>query len=264
MLVDLHNHTHLCNHAEGQPFEYVEKAIEKGIKIFGFTDHAPMDFDPTWRMKFSEILKYFEMIDEVREKYKDKIEILKGFEVDYLPKYHDERILESDVDYLIGSIHFLNEWGFDNPEFIGKYESSDIDELWKLYFKEIENMANSKLFQVVGHMDLLKVFKFLPKKQRIDDLVEDSLKAIKKSGMAIEINSSGLRKPIGETYPSRNILQIVKEMNIPITTSSDAHSPEQVGMFKNEINQLIHEIGFKEVAIFRKKQLVLIPFSELS
>jgi histidinol-phosphatase (PHP family) len=257
--VDLHNHTTLCHHAEGEPFQYVETAISRGTEFFGFTDHAPMDFDPTYRMKFSEIDKYFSMIDEVAEKYKNKIEILKGFEVDYLPKYHDDRVLKSDVDYLIGSIHFLQGWGFDNPEFIGNYEKVDIDELWKLYFSELENMAKSELFQIVGHLDLLKVFKFLPKKNRVGDLVQETLKAVKKSGMAIEINASGLRKPIAETYPSREILELVKDFKIPITTSSDAHSPKQVGMFKAEIEKLVKEIGFTEAAIFRKRQIELLP-----
>ncbi|EJF07735.1 histidinol phosphate phosphatase HisJ family [Thiovulum sp. ES] len=258
MIADLHNHTTLCHHAEGEPFQYVERAIEKGIKFFGFTDHAPMNFDPTYRMDFSEIDKYFGLIDEVAEKYRGKIEILKGFEVDYLPQYHDNRVLKSNVDYLIGSIHFLQGWGFDNPEFMGNYENVDIDELWKVYFSEMENMAKSGLFQIAGHLDLLKVFKFLPKKNRIGDLVQDTLKAIKKSEMAVEINASGLRKPIAETYPSREILELVRDFNIPITTSSDAHSPTQVGMFKSEIDRLLKDIGFKEIAIFRNKQIELL------
>jgi histidinol-phosphatase (PHP family) len=258
MVVDLHNHTYLCNHAEGELFQFVERAIEKGIKIFGFSDHAPMSFDPNFRMKFSEIELYFQLIDEVREKYKGKIEILKAFEVDYLPKYHDNRVLKSNVDYLIGSIHFLDGWGFDNPEFIGRYESEDIDSLWKLYFSEITNMANSNLFDIVGHIDLMKVFKFLPIENRIEDLAEESLKAIKKSGMAIEINGSGFRKPIGEAYPSETILKMVYDMKIPITTSSDAHYVEQVGMFKNEINNLLSQIGFKEVAVFRNREMELL------
>ncbi|MGB6019877.1 MAG: PHP domain-containing protein, partial [Sulfurimonadaceae bacterium] len=120
MKIDLHSHTTLCNHAEGSVNDYVEKAIENGIDIFAFSDHAPMDFDPTYRMSFDEMALYREWVIDAKEKYADKIEILFGYEVDYLPGHMDERVLKADVDFLIGSVHFINEWGFDNPEFIGR------------------------------------------------------------------------------------------------------------------------------------------------
>ena len=229
MKVDLHNHTLLCNHAEGEPFEYIEEAIKKKIDIFGFSDHAPMNFDKKYRMSFNEMAKYLTWLDEVKEKYQKKIEILKGFEVDYLPHYLDERVLNSDVDYLIGSVHFLDSWGFDNPQFIGEYEKKDIDTIWIDYFKQIEEMAQSELFQIVGHIDLIKVFKFLPKRLKIEDIVEPSLKAIQNSKMAVEINGAGYNKPISEQYPSVSILKMVHDMNIPVTLGSDAHSPKRVG-----------------------------------
>lgn len=258
MRVDLHNHTSLCNHAEGEVYEYIESAIKKKIDFFGFSDHNPMNFDPTYRMKFEELNTYFNLVDEVKEKYKSSITILKGLEVDYLPQYHSDIVLNSDVDYLIGSIHFLKGWGFDNPEFIGRYKTENIDELWKLYFKEIENMANSKLFQIVGHIDLMKVFKFMPKENRVEDLIQPALQSIKKSGMAIEVNGAGYRKPIGEPYPSLSIIKMIFDMNIPITLSSDSHSPAQVGIYLEKLEREIKRIGFSEVAIFRNKNLELI------
>ncbi|MEA2091504.1 MAG: histidinol-phosphatase, partial [Campylobacterota bacterium] len=164
MRVDLHNHTSLCNHAEGEIFEYIEKAIECGTEYFGFSDHAPMDFDPKYRMSFFQMQEYEKSILEAKKKYKDKIEIFLGYEVDYLKGHMDKRVLNAKVDYLIGSVHFIDEWGFDNPEFIGHYEHEDIDEIWQKYFNAIEEMANSGLFDIVGHLDLIKVFKFMPNK----------------------------------------------------------------------------------------------------
>ena len=209
-------------------------------------------------MKFDEIEKYFQMIDEVKERYFGKIEILRGFEVDYLPKYLDSKVLNLNVDYLIGSVHFLDEWGFDNPEFIGKYETENIDTLWRLYFQEISNMAESKLFQIVGHIDLLKVFKFLPKNRRVEDLIEPALKSIKSSGMAIEINGAGYRKPIGELYPSLSILKMVYDMKIPITFGSDAHSPNQVGTYLEKLESEAKKIGFDQSAIFRNRKIEMV------
>jgi len=260
MKVDLHNHTPLCNHAEGEIFQYVEKAIENRVDIFGISDHAPMDFDREYRMRFEDMDNYLKSIDEVAERYRDKITILKGFEVDYLPDYLDDRVLDSEIDYLIGSVHFLKGWGFDNPEFIGRYEREDINQLWLDYFQEIENMAKSGLFQIVGHIDLMKVFKFMPNSLKIEDIVEPSLKAIKDSGMAIEVNGAGYRKPIGEAYPSLSILKMIYEMNIPITFGSDAHKPEQVGVYHQRMEEEAKKIGFRQVAVFRNREMELFDF----
>ena len=163
MRVDLHNHTPLCNHAQGEPREFVLEAIKKGIDIFGFSDHNPMDFNQEYRMNFSQMSSYEQDIIALKEEFKDKIDIRLAYEVDFLPKYLDKRVLEAKVDYLRGSIHFIDEWGFDNPEFIGRWKGSDIDKLYKQYFNAIKEMAKSGLFQIVGHFDLIKVFNYKPK-----------------------------------------------------------------------------------------------------
>lgn len=259
MLVDLHNHTSLCNHAEGNINEYIEKAIECNIKYFGFSDHAPMDFDTKYRMSFDDMYQYEKDVLNAKEKYKDKIEILLGYEVDYLKGHMDKRVLNANVDYLIGSVHFIDEWGFDNPEFIGNYEHQDIDEIWQKYFDAIEQMANSKLFDIVGHLDLIKVFKFMPNRD-INDIAKNALLAIKKADMSIEINVAGLRKPIGEAYPSTSILKEVKKLNIPITFASDAHKPEQVGLFSDESIAIAKSIGYSKCALYRKRKREFINF----
>ena len=156
MLVDLHNHTPLCNHAEGEIDEYIKAAIQKKVRYFGFSDHAPMDFDPSYRMSFDEMTQYEKAVNDAKIKYKDEIEILLGYEVDYLKNHMDERVLNADVDYLIGSVHFIDEWGFDNPEFIGRYENQDIDLIWQQYFDAIEEMANSKKFDIAGNKVFFK------------------------------------------------------------------------------------------------------------
>jgi len=259
MIVDLHNHTPLCNHAQGKIEEYIEAAIKQGTKVFGFADHAPMNFDPIYRMKFEEMQGYEEDVLQAKEQYKNEITLLLGYEVDYLKGYIDERVLNAKVDYLIGSVHFIDEWGFDNPEFIGKYENEDIDEIWQKYFNAIEEMANSKLFNIVGHLDLIKIFKFMPKKD-VTQIAKNALIAIKKNNMVLEINVAGYRKPVAEAYPSRALLEEAYKLNIPITFSSDAHKPEQVGLYNDEVIQLAHDIGYKEVAYFINKELKFIKF----
>ena len=259
MIIDLHNHTPLCNHAEGKMDEYVDAAIKSGTKYFGFSDHAPMDFDPKYRMAFSDMASYKKDVLRAKEKYKDKIEILFGYEVDYLKGHMDERVLNAEVDHLIGSVHFIEGWGFDNPEFIGRYEEQDIDEIWQKYFDTIEEMAKSKLFDIVGHLDLIKVFKFMPNKN-INEMAKGALEAIKEADMVLELNVAGYRKPIGEAYPSLSLLKQAYELGIPITFASDAHKPEQVSMFSDEIIKMARDVGYTECALFRNRNRELIKF----
>ena len=259
MLVDLHNHTPLCNHAEGSVDEYIKVAIQKGIKYFGFSDHAPMEFDPKYRMGFNDMPTYEKWINDAKEKYKDDITVLLGYEVDYIKKFLDDRVLNAKVDYLIGSVHFLDEWGFDNPEFIGRYKHEDIDHIWQQYFDTIEAMAKERLFDIVGHLDLIKVFKFLPKKD-IRLIAKNALKAIKEADMVLEINMAGIRKPIEEPYPSNELLSEAFSLNIPITFGSDAHKPEQVGLFNETIVDLARKVGYTKCAIFKGRDREFITF----
>ena len=253
MRIDLHNHTTRCNHAKGSMESYIERAIELGIDIYGFSEHAPMNFDEHYRLKFSEMGLYTSEVEMLQEKYKGQIKILLGYEVDYLEGKMDSRVLNADVDYLIGSVHFLDEWGFDNPEFIAEYQNRDIDTIWQEYFNAIEAMAKMGQFEIVGHLDLIKVFNFMPKKD-IRTIATPALKAIKASNMVIELNSAGLRKPVKEIYPSPLLLELAYELEIPITFSSDAHAIGQVGYRYSEAKELATKIGYTQAVSFEKRE----------
>jgi len=259
MRIDLHNHTIRCNHAKGSMQSYIERAIELGVDIYGFSEHAPMEFDSYYRLNFSEMNTYESDVLELKNKYQNEIKILLGYEVDYLNGYMDKRVLNADVDYLIGSVHFLKEWGFDNPEFIDEYKNRDIEQIWQEYFDAIESMAKMGSFDIVGHLDLIKIFNFMPKKD-IRTIATKALKAIKQSNMVIELNTAGLRKPIKEIYPSPILLELAYEMDIPITFSSDAHAIGQVGYRYEEAVTLAKEIGYTKAVTFEQRQKQLITF----
>jgi histidinol-phosphatase (PHP family) len=218
-----------------------------------------MDFDPKYRMSFEQMKEYEQSVLDAKERYKDKIDILLGYEVDYLKNHMDNRVLQADVDYLIGSVHFIDGWGFDNPEFIGRYEHEDIDEIWQKYFHAIKEMAQSGLFDIVGHLDLIKVFKFMPK-NNILDIAKDALLAIKETDMVLEINMAGFRKPVNEPYPSIQLLKKAYDMEIPITFASDAHQPEQIALYANEVVEMAKSIGYKQCVIFSNRQKEFIDF----
>ena len=257
MIVDLHNHTPLCNHATGTPIDYARAAFNQGCKYYGFSDHAPMDFDQKYRMSFKDMDDYKESIEMLKAEFKGKMEILFGYEVDYLPGFIDERVMSSKVDYFIGSVHFLNGWGFDNPEFIGEYKNRDIDQIYIDYFEAITDMVRYGKFDIVGHIDLIKVFNYKPKKD-IKIIASKALKEIKKSGMSVELNSAGLRKPVGEISPGDEILEMMAQMGIDITLSSDAHSIEQVGLNMDKTIQKAKKCGYNEDAIYQNRDKKMI------
>ncbi|MBE0492145.1 MAG: histidinol-phosphatase [Sulfurospirillum sp.] len=259
MRIDLHNHTPLCNHASGTPKAYIQQAINNNIDHFGFSDHAPMHFDQKYRMDFTQMPLYERDILHLKEQFKDQITILLGYEVDFLDGYIDESVLRREVDYLIGSVHFLGKWGFDNPEFIGGFASKDIDHIWQEYFDSIEALANSGLFQIVGHLDLIKVFKFLPKKD-VRLIAKNAIKAIKKADLVVEINAAGLRKPISEAYPSCPLMELLSEQEIPITFGSDAHEVLHVGFAQEEILAYAKNYGYKKCATFSNKERKMVNF----
>jgi len=260
MRIDLHNHTTRCNHATGTIDEYIQRAIELGVDIYGFSEHAPMNFDPYYRLSFEDMSIYEEEVLKAQKIYQDDIQIVLGYEVDYLKGYIDDRVIyNKQVDYLIGSVHFLDKWGFDNPEFIGEYENRDIDDIWQEYFDAIEDMAKRGYFDIVGHLDLIKVFKYLPKKD-IRLIAKNALRAIKEANMVIELNSAGLRKPIKEIYPSQNLLEMAYELNIPITFSSDAHAIEQVGFGYSQAIEIAKRVGYTKAVTFEQRDSKLVTF----
>jgi histidinol-phosphatase (PHP family) len=175
--------------------------------------------------------------------------------VDYLVNDILDFSSNTNIDYLIGSVHFIDKWGFDNPEFIGKYQDKDIDVIWRDYFSAIDEMVESGLFDIVGHLDLIKVFKFYPKAD-ITTIIKPTIEKIAKSNMSVEINSAGYRKPVGEQYPSSDILKMCYEAGIDITFGSDAHELNQVGLNYDKALDLAKDIGYTFCVYYEKREKI--------
>jgi len=259
MNADLHTHTYLCKHADGAAEDYVRAAIDRGLSMIGCTDHAPMpdDYDEKHRMNFEQFhAVYKPAVLELREKYKGVIDVKFGVEGDFFPGTEDwvrDFHAANDFDYVIGSVHYLGEWGFDNPVFVHKYDEANIDEIYERYFDHIRRSAESGLFDIIGHCDLVKKFGHRPTRN-MDEIVRETMKAVKASGIVVEINTSGLRKPVAEMYPSENILKIAGELGIPLTLGSDAHTPGDVGRDFDKARALIERYGRGMVSVFTRRQ----------
>lgn len=276
MRIDLHNHTPRCNHANGTPLEFALKASKLGIDIYGFACHAPMKFDENYRMKLEELDEYINEISSLPNRLPNQthqdlqnqaqnMRILVGLEVDFILGREDlleSSVLNAKLDYLIGSVHFLGKWGFDNPAFIAEYAKRDLQSCWVAYFQSVAKMADSRAFQIVGHLDLLKVFGYCKpaESSACEEALDVALQAIKNANMAIELNAAGLRKKIGEIYPSKAILQKAYNLEIPITFGSDAHEVAQVGFGYEKCVELAREVGYKKCVYYKQKQAIEVDF----
>jgi len=272
---DYHMHTPLCRHAAGEPVEYAKHAAALGLDEIGFSDHSPMrqdDFD-NWRMNISQLDEY---VEKVRKAQKDfpQLTIRLALEVDYLPGHEDwirELAARHPWDYFIGSVHYVSDsWDIDNPAKLSEWNHRDAFEVWSAYFERLTLAAESGLFEIIGHADLPKKFGHRPTRAPAcagssgaagcTPLYEKFLAAVQKSGCAIELNTAGLRKDCREIYPSREILQLAFQKNVPITFGSDAHAPGEVGMNFAEAVQLAHSVGYAECRRFVQRKQRSVKF----
>lgn len=258
MAADYHMHTPLCRHASGEPTEYAAHALKLGLREIGMSDHSPMerdDFDE-WRMRLDQLAEY---VEKVRKAQRDfpQLSIKLGLEVDYIPGYEDWiRHLASlhPWDYFIGSVHYVSEtWDLDNPQKLSEWRKRDPFEVWTAYFERLTMAAESQLFDIIGHADLCKKFCFVPT-QDCTHLYTRLLQTCVTNDVAIEINTSGLRKDCQEMYPSPRIVQLACEHNVPLTFGSDAHAPGEVGMNFEQAVQLARASGYTHWRRFTQRK----------
>lgn len=266
-VADYHTHTPLCRHAEGTPEGYVDAAVAAGVAEFGISDHAPQEPEPfdDWRMSVADLPRYFDWIARARAHASGRIAVKAGMECDWLPG--NEAWIESladryDWDYLIGSVHYLDKWDFDNPKWLGRWADADLDALWSHYWETYAAMAQTGLFDILGHADLVKKFAHLPEGD-LTRYYEPAVVAIAASGAAIEINTAGWHKPCEEAYPAPAFLKLAAQANVPLVISSDAHTPREVGRDFARAITLARDAGFTETVRFEKRSRSFMPLPEL-
>jgi histidinol-phosphatase (PHP family) len=261
---DYHMHTPLCRHAVGEPIEYAARAVELGLKEIGFSDHSPMDRDDfdDWRMRFDQLDEYVGKVAAAQQKFPN-LKIKLALEVDYLPgcePWIQQLAARHPWDYFIGSVHYVSEaWDLDNPKKLSEWKKRDPFEVWTTYFERLTLAAESQLFDIIGHADLCKKFCFVPT-QDCSHLFEKFLRAAAANDVAIEINTSGLRKDCKEMYPSPRIVQMAADLSVPLTFGSDAHNPVEVGMDFERGLALAKESGYERWRRFTKRKSEEVPF----
>ncbi len=219
----------------------------------------PGGFDKAWRMDRSQMAGYIEEVERIRDEFTGKLSIKVGLEVDYHPgseAYVEEMIASYHWDYVIGSVHYIGNWGFDNPDYIKIWDDWDIDDAYVAYFDLVAASAATGLFDTIGHPDLIKKFNHrpTPNSARIIEAEESMLQAVLAAGTALEISSAGLRKPVQEIYPNQRIVTRAAELGISFAFGSDAHAPGDVGHGTEECINILKASGIKEIATFEQRQ----------
>ena len=258
-IYDYHMHTPLCGHAIGAPEEYARQAIQVGLEEIGFSDHAPLVSHeaPSITMNIRQLPEYYRMIEEVQKKFKSDLRIKMAIEADFIPGYEDKtkKILDDyPYDYVIGSIHFINQWGFDDPGQRDQWNHKDIDSVYFEYYDLLRRCAQSGLYDIMAHVDLVKKFGHRPSIDLTAE-VQKTAKVFKECGVAVEINTSGLRKTVGEMYPAQSMLKIYCEAGVPLTFGSDAHDPRDVGRDFVQAVAMAQAVGYIEYVTFRNRKI---------
>ena len=238
-LIDCHIHTERCGHASGTVDEYVHKAVERGLYGIAMTEHLalPEDLDPHnhLSMPACDLEDYLVEVDFARRRFPD-IRVVTGLEADFLPGREAEtrnalaeaRRHPDGPTVVLGSVHFIGDWAFDDPNRVSEWDSRDVDEVWRQYFDLWCRAAGSGLFDVMAHPDLVKKFGHLPSFDPAQ-LYADAASAVRDAGVRIEVSTAGLRKPVGELYPGPALLRAFYRAGIGATVGSDAHEPSEVG-----------------------------------
>ncbi len=260
---DSHMHTPLCKHAWGEPEEYCAQGVKSGLKGIIFTCHCPMP-DGFWqivRMSESEFDLYVSLVQRAKAAYKNKLDVCLGIESEYFPgyeKYIEDLHKRADFDYCLGAVHWQAK------EYLHRYEQGTIEGFRRTYFEHLAASAETGLYDCVAHPDLVK--NYHPDSwcfAIIKNTVSTVLDRIAKTGVAMEMNTSGLNKSYSEMNPGNEMLRMMAERKIPIVLGSDSHRAPRVGEhFITALNNL-SEAGFEEVSYFKKRQRIDLKISDV-
>ena len=260
MLVDYHMHLRTADGEIAHTLEVVEQFVEvasaRGIAEIGFTEHVYY-FSRTrslWDVPYHvdrcvyDVEPYVGAVLAARQR---GLPVKLGLEVDYVRGREDEtRVLLADYpwDYLLGSIHYVDGRGVDSePKLI---DDVGVEEAWIAYFDELTAAAAAGVFDALAHPDLVKIFGMRPERSLVEDLHVRAAEAIAGAGVAVEVSTAGLRKPVGELYPDPHFLRECRERGVPITLASDAHEPRHVGEDFDRGVALARAAGYGTVSVF--------------
>jgi histidinol-phosphatase (PHP family) len=267
VLTDYHLHLRPDEVGEAETYftqenaeRYLAAAEEQGIEELGVSEHIyrfkealELWGHPYWRdQAVDDLSAYCEFVRATPLRL--------GIEADYIRGAEDriEDLLSAhDFDYVVGSVHYLGERGAVDDRRYDVWESfSDADALWRTYFEWQAELVRSRLFDIVSHPDLIKIWgDETPTPERDPRFhYEPFAEALAESDIAVEVSTAGLRKPVGEIYPSRALAEMCLEASADFALSSDAHAPDQVGYGYEHALDFLADLGVERICVFERRR----------
>jgi histidinol-phosphatase (PHP family) len=249
VIVDYHMHLRdpeeRLEHTAGAVERFVETAAARGVDEIGFTEHVYyfVQTREFWGLPYQvehclhDLERY---VDAVVEAKRQGLPVKLGLEVDYVGPRQEElaaALAPYPWDYLLGSVHWVDGLAIDQEP--GLWATATVEEVWRRYFDALAELAASGFVDVLAHPDLAKIFGRRPARIEYPGL----------DGVALEISTAGLHKPVGELYPDAAML----DRRPPITLASDAHVPENVGRDFDQALELAHAAGYETVTVFDRR-----------
>lgn len=262
LLYESHCHTPLCRHAYGTPSEYAASAEARGLKGIIFTCHCPLPdgFSAPVRMKPEQYEEYVAMVAFAREEFAGRVDVRLGLESDYFPGFESwlrELHARHPLHHVLGSVHM------QVGEYRARFFRGDWFDYQQTYFQHLAESAESGLYDTLAHPDLVKneapaVWDFA----RIRPFIARALDRIAATGVAMELNTSGLLKAISEINPSPTMLAMMHERGIPVVLGADAHIPSRVGDGYVDALLVLQKIGYTEIGFFLDRQRQTVPITD--
>ncbi|GAB4450913.1 MAG: histidinol-phosphatase [Anaerolineae bacterium] len=254
VLYESHMHTPLCKHAKGQPEEYAAVAEKRGLKGIIVTCHNPVvdGWAARYRMDLQQFPDYVAMVGRARQKWAGRVDVRLGMESDYYPgaeAWLAELHQKADFNHILGSVHS------PLPEYQKLYYNGSVDGYFRTHFEHLADAAETGLFDTLAHPDLVKIAE--PKAWSLSRLLDDvrrSLDRIAATGVAMELNTSGLNKVLAEWHPSPEFLAEMRQRDIPVVIGADAHEPGRVAANYEEALRLLRKVGYSHVSQFINRQ----------
>lgn len=263
---NLHTHTTFCD-GKNSAEEMLEAAIRQHIDVLGFSSHSMYPFASDWHIAPTQFDAYCDEILRLKQLYADTIEVLLGFESEYIsglcvPRFENYALFKPD--YLIGSVHFIGDenclFTVDNtPEELqsgitGAYKGS-AKEAISAYFAREREMLSKGSFSIIGHPDLVRKFNasmhlFDENDSWYKSELQATAKEIARAGIIAEINTGGMvRAGLESPYPSAYFLSLLYENGVPITITSDAHRAEHIDACFDFAREYAKKAGYREFAV---------------
>ncbi|MEM9835858.1 MAG: histidinol-phosphatase [Bacteroidota bacterium] len=265
-----HAHTRFSD-GRGEAEDYVQAALDAGLQVYGFSDHAPFPEEVHFgSFALTDLPEYIHTIDKLKEKYAGQIELYRSLEVDYVPgEMHADcpHIKAAQLDYTIGAVHFIDRladgerWSYQQPD--PKFQRG-IDEIFggnaqravERYYALIREMVTEHPTDIVAHLDRIlrrntndRFFDRTAKWYR--HAILETLEVVAHQGCILEVNTRGLyRKDNPTTYPDRWTLQRARELDIPVHLASDAHDTENIISNFDDAKAVLREVGYETTQVF--------------